>query len=76
MILINTNVNHHRFCITFGVGLLARENTKSIEWLFKTFSYVTRDYMHTYLITNQDPTMNIAIKNIFQMQYINFVCST
>ncbi|XP_057545981.1 protein FAR1-RELATED SEQUENCE 5-like [Amaranthus tricolor] len=31
-----TSVDHHKSCITFGMGLLAKEDSESFEWLFRT----------------------------------------
>ncbi|XP_057542427.1 protein FAR1-RELATED SEQUENCE 5-like [Amaranthus tricolor] len=60
-----TGVDQYRSCITFGVGLLAKEDTESFEWLFMTFSYCMGDCMPTYLINDQDSSMKIPIKNVF-----------
>ncbi|XP_057532953.1 protein FAR1-RELATED SEQUENCE 5-like [Amaranthus tricolor] len=60
-----TGVDHHKSCITFGIGLLAKEDSESFEWLFRTFLHCMGECMPTYLITDQDPAMKIAIKNVF-----------
>ncbi|XP_057546008.1 protein FAR-RED IMPAIRED RESPONSE 1-like [Amaranthus tricolor] len=50
--------------VTFDC-LLAKEDSESFEWLFSTFLHCMGECMPTYLITDQDPAMKIAIKNVF-----------
>ncbi|XP_057545906.1 protein FAR1-RELATED SEQUENCE 5-like [Amaranthus tricolor] len=66
-----TGVDHHKSCITFGIGLLAKEDSESFEWLFRTFLHCMGECMPTYLITNQDPAMKIAIKNRYKQDKLN-----
>ncbi|XP_057520976.1 protein FAR1-RELATED SEQUENCE 5-like [Amaranthus tricolor] len=66
-----TGVDHHKSCITFGIGLLAKEDSESFEWLFRTFLHCMGECMPTYLITDQDPAMKIAIKNRYKQDKLN-----
>ncbi|XP_021861919.2 protein FAR1-RELATED SEQUENCE 9-like [Spinacia oleracea] len=58
-------VDHHKSCITFGVGLLSKEDAQSFEWLFRTFLNAMGNCEPRYLITNQDPAMKVAINEVF-----------
>jgi len=60
-----TGVNHHRQCITFGVGFLANEKVDSFMWLFEKFLEAMGGNKPTLIITDQDPAMKVAIENIF-----------
>ncbi|XP_057518438.1 protein FAR-RED ELONGATED HYPOCOTYL 3-like [Amaranthus tricolor] len=64
-------VDHHKCCITFGIGLLAKEDSESFEWLFMTFLHCMGECMPTYLITDQDLAMKIAIKNRYKQDKLN-----
>ncbi|CAH9138353.1 unnamed protein product [Cuscuta epithymum] len=59
-----TGVDNHRKCITFGAGLLLKEDVESYVWLFTRFiNAMARQ--PTCIITDQDPAMRIAIEKVF-----------
>lgn len=60
-----TGVDNHQKCVIFGAGLLSKEDVVSYEWLLQAFvKYYTKE---PYLVlTDQDPSMLIAIPNIFK----------
>ncbi|KAF1881474.1 hypothetical protein Lal_00021452 [Lupinus albus] len=57
-----TGVNHHRQSITFGAAFLTNEKADSFVWLFETFLKAMGGHKPIVIITDQDPTMKIAIK--------------
>uniref|UniRef100_A0A7N0UV65 SWIM-type domain-containing protein n=1 Tax=Kalanchoe fedtschenkoi TaxID=63787 RepID=A0A7N0UV65_KALFE len=59
-----TGVDNHKCCITLGAGLLAKENVESYEWLMESFRKIMSRGPRIW-VTDQDPSMKIAIKNIF-----------
>lgn len=61
-----TGIDNHKCCITFAACLIAKEDVRSFEWVFKMFLKAMRSKEPTCLITDQDPAMGIAIKNIFK----------
>ncbi|XP_056692522.1 protein FAR1-RELATED SEQUENCE 5-like [Spinacia oleracea] len=61
-----TGVDHHKRCITFAVAFIAKEDTTSFEWVFRTFLKSMGDNELICLITDQEPAMKIAIQNVFQ----------
>ncbi|XP_021762899.1 protein FAR1-RELATED SEQUENCE 5-like [Chenopodium quinoa] len=60
-----TGRNHHRQCITFGAAFLCDEKTESFTWLFEKFLEAMGGHKPRCIITDQDPAMKAAIKNIF-----------
>ncbi|CAH9101106.1 unnamed protein product [Cuscuta europaea] len=59
-----TGVDNHKKCITFGVGLLLKEDVESYAWLFRCFlNAMGRE--PKCIITDQDPSMKIAILQVF-----------
>lgn len=67
----STGVNHHRQSIAFGASFLANENFESFLWLFEAFLKVIRGHK-LVIITNQDPTMKVAMENVFNGSFHNF----
>ncbi|XP_065855046.1 protein FAR1-RELATED SEQUENCE 5-like [Euphorbia lathyris] len=61
-----TGVDHHKKCVTFAACFIAKEDIASFEWVFKTFLNAIGSNEPTCLITDQDPAMKIAIKNVFK----------
>ncbi|CAH9084527.1 unnamed protein product, partial [Cuscuta europaea] len=59
-----TEVDNHRKCVTFGAGLLLKEDVESYVWLFTCFINVM-GRQPTCIITYQDPAMRIAIEKVF-----------
>ncbi|XP_019153544.1 PREDICTED: protein FAR1-RELATED SEQUENCE 9-like [Ipomoea nil] len=58
-----TGVDNHKRSITFGSGLIAREDVESYEWLLKNFKNA-KGYAPRCVITDQDPALKIAVPNI------------
>ena len=56
-----TGVNHYRQFALFGCALLADETEDIIVWLFRTFLTYMCDKKPKAIITDQDPTMHVAI---------------
>ncbi|XP_021717679.1 protein FAR1-RELATED SEQUENCE 5-like [Chenopodium quinoa] len=61
-----TGVDHHKSCITFAAGFIAKEDIESFEWLFKTFLKAMGNNEPNCLITDQDPAMKIVVSRVFQ----------
>ncbi|XP_021775564.1 protein FAR1-RELATED SEQUENCE 1-like [Chenopodium quinoa] len=63
-----TEVDHHKSCITFAAGFIAKKDIESFEWLFKTFLKAMGNNEPNCLITDQDqdPAMKVAISRVFQ----------
>ncbi|XP_021714637.1 protein FAR1-RELATED SEQUENCE 5-like [Chenopodium quinoa] len=61
-----TGVDHHKSCITFAAGFIAKEDIESFEWLFKTFLKAMGNNEPNCLITNQDPAIKIVVNRVFQ----------
>ncbi|XP_057811459.1 protein FAR1-RELATED SEQUENCE 5-like [Salvia miltiorrhiza] len=58
-----TGKDNHGGCVTFGAGLLTREDVNSYSWILKQFI----ECMGTapaMIITDQDPTLKIAVENV------------
>lgn len=60
-----TGVDNHQKCVIFAAGLLSKEDVVSYEWLLEAFlkSHVKEPYL---VLTDQDPSMLIAIPKIFK----------
>ncbi|XP_021726157.1 protein FAR1-RELATED SEQUENCE 5-like [Chenopodium quinoa] len=59
-----TGVDNHKRCVTFCAALLSKEDVESFMWIFQTFlKYMGREPF--CIITDQDPTMGIAIQKVF-----------
>lgn len=59
-----TGKDQHGKCVTFGAGLLSREDVESYAWLFEKFK-ICMGSAPTMIITDQDPAMKIAIERVF-----------
>ncbi|XP_021759191.1 protein FAR1-RELATED SEQUENCE 5-like [Chenopodium quinoa] len=59
-----TGVDNHGKCVTFGIGLLEKEDIESFEWLFETFLKAMNNCQPPCIMTDQDPAMKVAIKNV------------
>ncbi|XP_021767113.1 protein FAR1-RELATED SEQUENCE 5-like [Chenopodium quinoa] len=71
-----TGRNHHRRCITFGAAFLCDKKTESFTWLFEKFLEAMGGHKPRCIITDQDPAMKAAIKNIFDTSSHRFACET
>ncbi|XP_021730514.1 protein FAR1-RELATED SEQUENCE 5-like [Chenopodium quinoa] len=58
-------VDHHKSCITFAAGFIAKEDIVSFEWLFRSFLKAMGGNEPNCMITDQDPAMKIAVKSVF-----------
>ncbi|GJW71120.1 FAR1-related sequence 5-like protein [Tanacetum coccineum] len=59
-----TGINHHNHCITFAAGLLSDEIVGAYKWLLEEFkNSFGKD--PNVVITDQDPSMKIAIPECF-----------
>lgn len=56
-----TGIDNHKRCVTFGAGLLCREDTNSYIWLLRSFlkCFGKAPIM---VVTDQDPAMKKAIE--------------
>ncbi|XP_021758563.1 protein FAR1-RELATED SEQUENCE 5-like [Chenopodium quinoa] len=61
-----TGVDHHKNCINFAAGFIAKEDIVSFEWLFRSFLKAMGGNEPNCMITDQDPAMKIAIKSVFE----------
>ncbi|XP_019164325.1 PREDICTED: protein FAR1-RELATED SEQUENCE 5-like [Ipomoea nil] len=55
-----TGVDNHKRCVTFGAGMIDREDVESYRWILQKF----KDAMGSIpplTVTDQDPTMKVAI---------------
>ncbi|GJS84552.1 FAR1-related sequence 5-like protein [Tanacetum coccineum] len=74
-----TGIDNHNRCVTFGVGLIARETAKSYKWLLKSFKQAFRRAPKVF-VTDQDVAYNeeinikaICSNNSFKRQICNIV---
>ncbi|XP_019174042.1 PREDICTED: protein FAR1-RELATED SEQUENCE 5-like [Ipomoea nil] len=58
-----TGVDNHKRCITFGAGLIAKEDVESYEWLVMKFK-TAMEYTPRCTTTNQDPALKIVVPHI------------
>ncbi|XP_021770652.1 protein FAR1-RELATED SEQUENCE 5-like [Chenopodium quinoa] len=61
-----TGVDHHKSCITFAAGFIAKEDIVSFEWLLRSFLNRMGGNEPNCMITDQDPTMKIAVTSVFK----------
>ncbi|GJS89390.1 FAR1-related sequence 5-like protein [Tanacetum coccineum] len=59
-----TSINHHNRCITFASGLLSDETVCAYKWLLEKFKNAFGKDPNV-VITDQDPSMKIAIPECF-----------
>ncbi|KAF9591404.1 hypothetical protein IFM89_004102 [Coptis chinensis] len=58
-------VNHHGQSVLLGCGLISREDTKTYEWLFKSWLACMHGCPPSAIITDQDRAMQNAIAIVF-----------
>lgn len=59
-----TGIDNHNRCVTFGCGLLAKENIESYKWLLIRFKRAFgRD--PKVFVTDQDPAMKQAVEFVY-----------
>lgn len=59
-----TGIDHHNRCITFGVGLISREDIDSYKWLLKMFKETFVNEPNV-VVTDQDPSVKEIIGDVF-----------
>ncbi|XP_019184160.1 PREDICTED: protein FAR1-RELATED SEQUENCE 5-like [Ipomoea nil] len=60
-----TGVNNHKKSITFGAGLLKKEDIESYVWLFEKFKEAMGSEP-VLVVTDQDPAMRVAFPRVFK----------
>ncbi|XP_071719821.1 protein FAR1-RELATED SEQUENCE 5-like [Rutidosis leptorrhynchoides] len=61
-----TGIDNHKKCVTFGAGMLAKEDAYSYKWLLNCFKTAFPDEP-MIVMTDQDPAMKIAVEDVFKM---------
>ncbi|XP_021721481.1 protein FAR-RED IMPAIRED RESPONSE 1-like [Chenopodium quinoa] len=56
-----TGVDNHGKCVTFGIGLLEKEDIESFEWLFETFLKAMNNCQPACIMTDQNPAMKVHL---------------
>ncbi|XP_031096902.1 protein FAR1-RELATED SEQUENCE 5-like [Ipomoea triloba] len=71
-----TGIDNHKRCITFGAGLLTKEDIDSYVWLLESFKKIM-GHDPISVVTDQDPAVKVVVaqvfgasKNIFCMWHI------
>ncbi|XP_019173845.1 PREDICTED: protein FAR1-RELATED SEQUENCE 5-like [Ipomoea nil] len=59
-----TRIDNHKRSITFGAGLLTREDVDSYVWLLERFKKTMR-HEPICVVTDQDPAVKIAVARVF-----------
>jgi MULE transposase domain len=65
--------DHHRLSIFFGMALLRNECAPSFNWLFKTWLEAMYGKHPKAIITDQCPSMEKAIEQVFLIPSIDVV---
>nr|KAJ0224749.1 hypothetical protein LSAT_V11C100008110 [Lactuca sativa] len=63
-----TGIDNHKKCVTFGAGLLSKEDGVSYEWLLRAFLKAFRKQPQLVL-SDQDPTLKKAIDKVFPLAH-------
>nr|KAJ0216989.1 hypothetical protein LSAT_V11C300106290 [Lactuca sativa] len=63
-----TGIDNHKKCVTFGVGLLSKEDGVSYEWLLRAFLKAFRKQPQL-VISDQDVALKKAIDNVFPLAH-------
>ncbi|XP_019196363.1 PREDICTED: protein FAR1-RELATED SEQUENCE 5-like [Ipomoea nil] len=59
-----TGVDHHKKCVTFAAGLIAKKDVESYVWLLENFKHAM-GHVPPYMVTNQDPAIKVAVSRVF-----------
>ncbi|XP_019171064.1 PREDICTED: protein FAR1-RELATED SEQUENCE 5-like [Ipomoea nil] len=59
-----TGIDNHKRSITFGAGLLTREDVDSYVWLLEKFKK-TMCHDPIFVVTDQDPALKVAVDRVF-----------
>ncbi|XP_052621944.1 protein FAR1-RELATED SEQUENCE 5-like [Lactuca sativa] len=63
-----TGIDNHKKCVTFGAGLLSKEDGVSYEWLLRDFLKAFRKQPQLVL-SDQDPALKKAIDKVFPLTH-------
>lgn len=58
-----TGIDNHNRCVTFGAGLISKENIESYKWLLRSFLKAFGE-QPKIVVTDQDPAMKQAIEEV------------
>ena len=58
-----TGIDNHKKCVTFGAGMLLREDTEAYTWLLKSFMKA-HGKQPKMIVTDQDGAMKLAIEAV------------
>ncbi|XP_031096951.1 protein FAR1-RELATED SEQUENCE 5-like [Ipomoea triloba] len=58
-----TSIDNHKRCITFGAGLLTKEDIDSYVWILESFKKIM-GHDPICVVTDQDPTMKVAVAQV------------
>ncbi|XP_019172923.1 PREDICTED: protein FAR1-RELATED SEQUENCE 5-like [Ipomoea nil] len=59
-----TGIDNHKKSVTFAAGLIAKKDVESYVWLLDNFKRAM-GHEPTYILTDQDPAMRVAIPTVF-----------
>ncbi|XP_031106329.1 protein FAR1-RELATED SEQUENCE 5-like [Ipomoea triloba] len=59
-----TGIDNHKRCITFGAGLLTKEDIDSYVWLLESFKKIM-GHDPICVVTDQDPVVKVAVAQVF-----------
>lgn len=60
-----TGIDNHKKCVTFGAGMLSKEDLPSYRWLLKAFRKAF-PVEPQIVLTDQDPSMKEAVFEVFK----------
>nr|KAJ0187546.1 hypothetical protein LSAT_V11C900505120 [Lactuca sativa] len=66
-----TGIDNHKKCVTFGAGLLSREDGSSYSWMLREFLKVFKK-QPTLVLTDQDLALNKVVNEVFPMSSHRF----
>ncbi|XP_031096835.1 protein FAR1-RELATED SEQUENCE 5-like [Ipomoea triloba] len=59
-----TGIDNNKRCITFGAGLLTKEDIDSYVWLLESFKKIM-GHDPICVVTDQDPTVTVVVAQVF-----------
>ncbi|XP_031127672.1 protein FAR1-RELATED SEQUENCE 5-like [Ipomoea triloba] len=59
-----TGIDNHKRCITFGAGLLTKEDINTYVWLLESFKKIMGNDP-ICVVTDQDPAVKVAVAQVF-----------
>lgn len=69
-----TGMDNHKRCVTFGAGLISKENAESFAWLFTTFMKAMGGRYPKFIITDQDLGIKAGIEKVFGEHTLHKFC--